>query len=102
MNHALNRDKVVVRGHHAPRLIRGPGARSVRQTEWPVNGWPRWGGPGKRACFFSTPSWSVCKVGGPRKEVGFERVWAERESGLVESYEAELVVRRRWQVFRRD
>jgi hypothetical protein len=30
------------------------------------------------------------------------KLWAERELVLVESYEAELVVRRRWQVFHRD
>jgi hypothetical protein len=103
MNHTLNRDKVVVvPGHHATSVKKGPGARSVRQTEWPVYGWSRWSGPVKRACSFSTPSWSVCKVGGPRKEAGFERPWAERELVLVESYGAELVVRRRWQVFHRD
>jgi hypothetical protein len=101
LNHALNGDEiVVVPGHHATSVEKGSGSE-IRSTDGMASErLTRWGGPVKRFRPVSTPSWSVCKVGGDGWD---SRARGRRaESVLVEAYEAELVVLRRWEEFHRE
>jgi len=101
LNHALNRDEiVVVPGDHATSVEKGSGSE-IRSTDGMASErLSRWGGPVKRfrSCLYSL----LVGLQGRWTWLGFENSRAARESVLVEAYEVELVVFWRWEDLHRE